>query len=164
MNLKTFESWFRHAKSLRRSSDEELAEFWRGYIMGLRRLHLGENFGTATEHARRLSIPPDEPKIIRRQYGHGYRAGFSGVGPYDLAGKTELKLVDDGNEGLQFVDGDGREYDTTEAFHVLRKERGLDWIASACGASVRTADGWCQGRTPRKQALMLLQAILEKEN
>lgn len=164
MNQKTFESWERLAKSLRRRSDEELAEFWRGYIVGLRRLHLGENFGTETEHARRLSIPPDEPKTFRRQYGHGYRAGFTGVGPSDLAGKTGLKLIDDGNEGFQFVDSDGREYDTTEAFHVLRKEKGLDWIASVCGASVRTADGWCQGRTPRKQALMLLQGILEKEN
>jgi len=104
------------------------------------------------------------PSLPTIKYGHGYRAGFTGVGPSDLAGKTGLKLIDDDNEGFQFVDSDGREYDTTEAFHVLRKEKGLDWIASVCDASVRTADGWCQGRTPRKQALMLLQGILEKEN
>ncbi len=51
------------------------AQFWVGYMRGLRMLYHGEIFGTAEEHKRWLCLI-DDP--FREDMGRGYRDAFAG--------------------------------------------------------------------------------------
>lgn len=46
--------------------------YWAGYIRGLRRRYHGEDFGTAEDHARWMSLI-DDPDETRVERGQGYR-------------------------------------------------------------------------------------------
>jgi len=85
MDNSTFKNWMLRADTLRGVSlDPDDAEFWAGYMRGLRRLYHGEKFGTATEHDLWFGIDADEYDMTRRSRGEGYRAGFAGVDPVEL--------------------------------------------------------------------------------
>lgn len=85
MDEPTFKNWILRADTLRGVSlQHEDSEFWAGYMRGLRRLHHGDNFGTADEHSSWMGIDPDEYDLTRRARGEGYRAGFAGIDPVKL--------------------------------------------------------------------------------
>jgi len=67
-----FKSKMCHAETMRRYAEPERAEYWAGYIRGLRRAYHGENFGTEVEHKRWLSCINDRDE----QRGQGYRDGL----------------------------------------------------------------------------------------
>jgi hypothetical protein len=52
------------------------ADYYRGYMRGLRRLHHGESFGTEAEHIQWFELSGD-----RADLGRGYRDGFEGREP-----------------------------------------------------------------------------------
>ena len=56
------------------------ADYRAGYLRGLRRLHHGEAFGTAEEHALWMA-PSDTPDQGRQRALQGYADGFAGRRP-----------------------------------------------------------------------------------
>ena len=75
--MSTFQSLMRRADTLRRvEPDPILAEWWRGYMRGLRRAHHGERFGSAAEHELWLSAA-DSADLQRAALGRGYIAGLT---------------------------------------------------------------------------------------
>lgn len=61
---------------LRAESDPAKAEWWRGYVRGLRRAHHGERFGSEAEHATWLAAA-DSDDPLRAALGKGYAAGLT---------------------------------------------------------------------------------------
>jgi hypothetical protein len=85
MDNSTFKDWMLRADTLRRVSlHSDDAEFWAGYMRGLRRLYHGEKFGTEDDHQSWMNIERDEYDLTRRSKGEGYRAGFAGIDPVGL--------------------------------------------------------------------------------
>jgi len=77
MTKKHFQSEIRRAETLKRLADEPgQADYYAGYIRGLRRAFHGENFGTIEEHNKLCSLVNDEDKS-RKQRGLGYLAGLN---------------------------------------------------------------------------------------
>lgn len=79
MTKNEFQSNARAAEEMRRlepSHDE--AEYWIGYLRGLRRNYHGETFGTAEEHALWMSLSNEIRDQSRKMRGLGYQAGFAG--------------------------------------------------------------------------------------
>lgn len=75
--MSTFVSLMRRADTLRRvESDPIRAEWWAGYMRGLRRAHHGERFGTQAEHELWLAAA-DSDYEKRAALGRGYRAGLT---------------------------------------------------------------------------------------
>lgn len=76
--MSTFASLMRRADTLRRSEPDPIrAEWWAGYMRGLRRAHHGERFGSEAEHGLWLAAAESsDPE--RGALGLGYRAGLSG--------------------------------------------------------------------------------------
>lgn len=67
----------RRADTLRRVEPDPIrAEWFAGYMRGLRRAHHGERFGSATEHDLWLSAA-DSADPSRAALGRGYRAGLT---------------------------------------------------------------------------------------
>ncbi len=62
------------------------AEFWAGYQRGLRRRFHGERFGTNEEHQYWMGAAARERHPERAR---GYRAGFEGRDPHELAREME---------------------------------------------------------------------------
>lgn len=85
--MSNFASLMRRADNLRRGeTDPERADWWTGYMRGLRRAHHGENFGTKSEHQMWLSLGEitagmDSKQAVhsasRAALGRGYRAGLT---------------------------------------------------------------------------------------
>ena len=75
MNEQLFRSEMRRAEIMRRTLDRDRANYWAGYIRGLRRLYHGENFGTPEEHTFWLLLVV-RPDRMLQQRGQGYRDGF----------------------------------------------------------------------------------------
>ena len=75
--MSNFASLMRRADTLRRvESDPIRAEWWAGYMRGLRRAHHGEDFGSVAEHELWLSATESaDPQ--RAALGRGYRAGLT---------------------------------------------------------------------------------------
>lgn len=75
--MSKFASLLRRADTLRRvEPDPVRAEWWAGYMRGLRRAHHGERFGTEAENDLWLSAADsDDPS--RAALGRGYRAGLT---------------------------------------------------------------------------------------
>ena len=75
--MSAFASLLRRADTLRRvESDPIHAEWWVGYMRGLRRAHHGERFGTEAEHDLWFSAAEsNDPQ--RAALGRGYRAGLT---------------------------------------------------------------------------------------
>lgn len=91
MEERKFQELMLRADTLRGVSQApEDTEFWGGYVRGLRRFYHAEAFGTDGEHKAWHGIPADEPDLVRRARGEGYRAGLSGVDPVDL-----FRLIND---------------------------------------------------------------------
>ena len=75
--MSAFVSLMRRADALRRAEpDPERADWWTGYMRGLRRAHHGERFGSETEHDLWLSAA-DSTDTMRAALGRGYRAGLT---------------------------------------------------------------------------------------
>jgi hypothetical protein len=76
MTEQKFKSEMRRAETMRGLADPMMAEYWAGYIRGLRRAYHGDKFGTAEEHATWLSAANSRDES-RKQRGRGYRDGLS---------------------------------------------------------------------------------------
>ena len=88
-----FDEWMLRADTFKRvAQSPEDAEFWAGYMRGLRRSH-HENFLTEDEHQTWLSIPADELDLARRAKGEGYRAGIEQVDPVELFNSLQNTLT-----------------------------------------------------------------------
>lgn len=75
--MSNFASLMRRADALRRvESDPVHADWWTGYMRGLRRAHHGERFGTQAEHDLWLSAT-ESPDPQRAALGRGYQAGLT---------------------------------------------------------------------------------------
>lgn len=61
---------------LRAEFDPAKAEWWRGYMRGLRRAHHGERFGSEAEHQTWLAAA-DSDDPLRASLGRGYAAGLT---------------------------------------------------------------------------------------
>ena len=64
------------ADSMRRHADQDNAEYWTGYMLGLRRAYHGPKFIVPGGHDLWLSLV-DEQDPARQQRGRGYRDGFN---------------------------------------------------------------------------------------
>ena len=75
--MSNFASLMRRADTLRRiEPDPILAEWWAGYMRGLRRAHHGERFGSEAEHELWLSAA-ESSDPMRAALGRGYRDGLT---------------------------------------------------------------------------------------
>lgn len=75
--MSSFTTLMRRADTLRRvESDPIRADWWTGYMRGLRRAHHGENFGTIAEHELWLSAA-ESTDPARAALGRGYAAGLT---------------------------------------------------------------------------------------
>lgn len=75
--MSNFASLMRRADTLRRvESDPIRAEWWAGYMRGLRRAHHGERFGSEAEHDLWFSAAKSN-NLMRAALGRGYRAGLT---------------------------------------------------------------------------------------
>ena len=75
--MSNFQSLMRRADTLRRlETDPIRAEWYVGYVRGLRRAHHGENFGTASEHEMWFDAAGSSDPM-RAALGRGYRAGLT---------------------------------------------------------------------------------------
>lgn len=75
--MTAFASLVRRADTmLRVEGDPIKAEWWRGYLRGLRRAHHGDRFGSATEHETFLAAA-DSDDPLRASLGRGYAAGLT---------------------------------------------------------------------------------------
>ena len=75
--MSKFASLMRRADTLRRvESDPVRAEWWAGYVRGLRRAHNGERFGTQAEHDLWMAAA-DSTDPSRAALGRGYRVGLT---------------------------------------------------------------------------------------
>ena len=73
-----FEHEMNRAKTFQKLEPDR-ADYWVGYMRGLRRAYHGENFGTPEEHASWMGAKDnygDDP--VRRARGEGYRDGLKG--------------------------------------------------------------------------------------
>ena len=76
MNEASFKSELTKADTMRSLGAEPGADYWRGYMRGLRRGYHGDRFGTTEEHALHLAAVESEDDA-RRQLGRGYRDGLA---------------------------------------------------------------------------------------
>jgi len=77
MTEQQFQSEIRHAQTMERLEHEPgRADYWSGYMRGVRRSFHGADFGNEVEHALWLSLTGDEDES-RNQRGLGYRAGLA---------------------------------------------------------------------------------------
>jgi len=75
--VSAFASLMRRADMLRRvEPDPARAEWYAGYMRGLRRAHHGERFGSEAEHTLWLSAS-ESTDPMRAALGRGYRAGLT---------------------------------------------------------------------------------------
>lgn len=72
-----FSSLLRRADTLRRVEPDPIrAEWYAGYMRGLRRAHHGERFGSEAEHQLWLAAA-ESTYPMRAALGRGYRAGLT---------------------------------------------------------------------------------------
>ena len=75
--MNNYESKLRRAAVMQRlETDPVQADWWAGYMRGLRRGHHGEIFGTEHEHQIWMSLA-GSPDLLRDARGRGYRAGLA---------------------------------------------------------------------------------------
>ena len=78
MNQAKFQSEMHRAAAMRRlATDPTEANYYAGYIRGLRRRYHGERFGTEEEHTLWMSLA-DNDDAARAAQGRGYREGLKG--------------------------------------------------------------------------------------
>lgn len=76
MTEQKFKSEVRRAETMRRLAEPMMAEYWAGYIRGLRRSYHGENFGEPGEHDSLVAAANSRTES-RKQRGRGYKDGLS---------------------------------------------------------------------------------------
>ena len=77
MTMSTFASLMRRADTLRRAEPDPIrAEWWAGYMRGLRRAHHGERFGSEAQHQLWVSAA-ESTDPMRAALGRGYIAGLT---------------------------------------------------------------------------------------
>lgn len=76
MTEQKFKSEMRRAETMRGLADPMMAEYWAGYIRGLRRAYHGEKFGTDEEHEKWSSAANSRDES-RKQRGRGYKDGLA---------------------------------------------------------------------------------------
>jgi hypothetical protein len=76
MTEQKFKFEMHRAETMRGLADPMMAEYWAGYIRGLRRAYHGEKFGTAEEHEKWLSAANSRDES-RKQRGRGYKDGLT---------------------------------------------------------------------------------------
>jgi len=76
MTEQDFKSEMARAESRRSLAEPTEAEYWAGYIRGLRRAYHGERFGTNEEHARYMSAA-NSINESRKRLGVGYKDGLA---------------------------------------------------------------------------------------
>jgi hypothetical protein len=76
MTEQKFKSEMRRAETMRGLADPMMAEYWAGYIRGLRRAYHGEKFGEPGEHEKWLSAANSRDES-RKQRGRGYKDGLA---------------------------------------------------------------------------------------
>jgi len=74
LNEKRFKSEMLKAKTFRDLG--ERADYWGGFMRGLRRRFHGENFGEPGDHEKWMSLGKDARDQNRIDLGQGYRDGF----------------------------------------------------------------------------------------
>jgi hypothetical protein len=79
MTEKQFQHLMGAAETFRKLADDPLvADYWMGYMRGLRRKYHGKKFGTDEEHkAWGMAVTSDDESTQRR--GMGYLAGCAGL-------------------------------------------------------------------------------------
>jgi hypothetical protein len=83
VNEAKFQSEVQRAETMRRlATDPMEAEYYAGFIRGLRRAYHGERFGTEAEHALWLALA-DSEDASRAAEGRGYRDGLKTEGNSD---------------------------------------------------------------------------------
>lgn len=98
MTEQKFKSEMRRAEALRQLSDHMMAEYYAGYIRGLRRAYHGDSFGTEEDH-RAWMAAGDMDDEYRRQRGIGYRDGLafselsSRMGRPSIAGEPTVSIT-----------------------------------------------------------------------
>lgn len=75
MTEQKFKSEMRRAEIMRQESDPDRAEYWVGYIRGLRRAYHGDKFGTEDEHKAWFNALNGDHEY-QKQRGRGYRDGL----------------------------------------------------------------------------------------
>jgi len=70
------ETKFRHEMARAKTFHDlgQDADYWRGYMRGLRRAYHGENFGTQEDHLKWMALIDDD---YRKELGRGYRDGYT---------------------------------------------------------------------------------------
>jgi len=119
MNEKTFKHEMIKAKTFHDLG--ERAEYWAGYMRGLRRRYHGEKFGTEEEHQIWMTADGDE---TRRDRSQGYRDGFLGIEtktltirlPADLWRRMKMMQIDGKIKSINQAVSDGLE--------IIAKEKG----------------------------------------
>jgi hypothetical protein len=76
MTEQKFKSEMRRADAMRRTAEPMMAEYYSGYIRGLRRAYHGEKFGTEADRKMWLDADTSEDEF-RKQRGIGYRDGLA---------------------------------------------------------------------------------------
>ena len=147
MKKPLFEHELTKAQTLYKYGKDEEKDYWRGYMRGIRRRYHGEKFDTEDAHQQWLGFINDD---YHREVGRGYRAGYFGPARVTTDHATSSYgipvFVDLNNNSMDYVDG----------FIALRDWWGIDDVANAAGVSSRTAEGWCSGRMPGTDALLML--------
>ncbi len=84
MDESKFREFLLRAEAFRKNSDNDNADFWYGYVLGLRRLYHGEKFGTDEVHNILKNMSENELDLGRRARGQGYRKGLAGINPVEV--------------------------------------------------------------------------------
>ena len=75
--MSAFDALLRRADALRRLDPDPIhADWWTGYMRGLRRAHHGERFATEADHQLWL-VAAESTDPSRAALGRGYRAGLT---------------------------------------------------------------------------------------
>lgn len=129
MKRSLFEHEMRKAQAF--ASLGERSDYWMGYQRGLRRRYHGTNFGTDQEHQLWQTATGDQSRDDRVA---GYRDGYYGPCEWNVP---------------------------SEAVRVLRRWRewSAAYLAGRLGRSIRTVQGWEQGRTVPPAALKSLHKL-----
>ena len=79
MSLEKFEELMLKADTMMKVEPAK-GGYWRGYMRGLRRAHLGQKFGTTGEHQLYLSLVNSRDDD-RQELGRGYVEGLAALTP-----------------------------------------------------------------------------------
>jgi hypothetical protein len=137
--------------------NRQVERFWSGYLDGLKRLHLGDRFGSELEHTRRMAIPEDHRDTAHRYRGIGYRAGYAGTNPDEVV----LNIRKKGDRGNPRIERPKSAQvwvrlpeDTKQSWAALAENRGVP-ITTAMGECLEKEVSVRHGRLKRALIRMI---------